>query len=210
MANKFIVGIISISAALALSACGGEGNENTSQNESTQEETNEVLKEQEAGVENGSGAGMDHSTMNHSTMNHSGTGEVPKDLKEAQNPTFPVGSKAIIQTDHMPGMKGAEATIVGAYDTTVYTVSYTPTTGGEPVENHKWVVHEELEDAGEAPLEPGTEVTLNADHMEGMKGATAIIDSAEETTVYMVDFTSTTGEQVTNHKWVTEKELSAE
>ena len=27
------------------------------------------------------------------------------------------------------GVKGAEATIVVAYDTTVYTVSYTPTTG---------------------------------------------------------------------------------
>lgn len=44
--------------------------------------------------------------------------------------------------------------------------------------------------------------------MEGMQGAAAIIDSAEETTVYMVDYTSATGEQVKNHKWVTEKELS--
>lgn len=203
MANKFMIGVISFSAALALSACSGEENDNTSQNESTQEETNEVLKEQESGVVNESVTGMDHSTMN-----HSGSAEVPEGLKEAQNPTYPVGSNAIIQADHMPGMKNAEATIVGAYDTTVYTVTYTPTTGGEPVKNHKWVIHEEIEDAGEAPLEPGTEVTLNADHMEGMKGTTALIDSAEETTVYMVDFTSTTGEQVTNHKWVTENELS--
>lgn len=203
MANKFMIGIISISAALALSACSGEGNENTSQNESTQEETNEMLKEQNVGVDNESETGMDHATMN-----HFGSGEVPKDLKEAQNPTFSVGRTAIIQADHMPGMKNAEATIVGAYDTTVYTVSYTPTTGGEPVKNHKWVIHEETEDAGEAPLEPGSEVTLNADHMEGMQGAAAIIDSAEETTVYMVDYTSATGEQVKNHKWVTEKELS--
>ena len=46
--------------------------------------------------------------------------------------------------------------------------------------------------------------------MEGMDGATATIDSAEETTVYMVDFTTTdTDEAVTNHKWVTESELSA-
>lgn len=203
MANKFMIGVISFSAALALSACSGEENDNTSQNESTQEETNEVLKEQESGVVNESVTGMDHSTMN-----HSGSAEVPEGLKEAQNPTYPVGSNAIIQADHMPGMKNAEATIVGAYDTTVYTVTYTSTTGGEPVKNHKWVIHEEIEDAGEAPLEPGTEVTLNADHMEGMKGTTALIDSAEETTVYMVDFTSTTGEQVTNHKWVTENELS--
>lgn len=49
---------------------------------------------------------------------------------------------------------------------------------------------------------------MNADHMEGMNGATAVIDSAEQTTVYMVDFTSTSGEEVKNHKWVTESELS--
>ncbi|MBB6023576.1 hypothetical protein HNR77_004677 [Paenibacillus sp. JGP012] len=41
-------------------------------------------------------------------------------------------------------MKGATANIVGAYDTNVYSVSYTPTTGGEPVKNHKWVIGSEL------------------------------------------------------------------
>ncbi len=46
--------------------------------------------------------------------------------------------------------------------------------------------------------------------MKGMDGAKAIIDSAEPTTVYMVDYTPTTGgEPVKNHKWVTESELSA-
>ncbi len=45
--------------------------------------------------------------------------------------------------------------------------------------------------------------------MDGMKGATATIDSAEKTTVYMVDFVPTTGgEEIKNHKWVTESELS--
>lgn len=45
--------------------------------------------------------------------------------------------------------------------------------------------------------------------MEGMNGATAVIDSAEETTVYMVDFVATDSEEeVKNHKWVTESELS--
>lgn len=107
-------------------------------------------------------------------------------------------------------MKGAEATIAGAYDTTVYTLSYTPTTGGERVTNHKWIIHEEIKDAGEQPIEPGTEVTLDADHMEGMEGAKAVIESAEQTTVYMIDYTPTNGgEKVTNHKWVTESELSA-
>jgi hypothetical protein len=153
------------------------------------------------------------SNMNHEGMegmNHSSTGEVPKDLKEAENPTFKVGSHAIIHADHMEGMDGAEATIVGAYDTTVYTISYTPTTGGDKVTNHKWIIHEEIKDASDKPYNPGDEITVEADHMKGMKGATAVIDSAQQTTVYMVDYTPTTGgEKVTNHKWVTEGELSA-
>ena len=147
--------------------------------------------------------------MDHSAEEMSSSGEVPEDLKEAENPTYEVGSKAIIEADHMQGMEGAEATISGAFDTTVYSVSYTPTNGGEPVEDHKWVIHEELENPGEAPLEPGDEVVMNATHMEGMEGATATIDSAEQTTVYMVDFVTTdTGEEVQNHKWVIESELA--
>ena len=68
----------------------------------------------------------------------------------------------------------------------------------------------EIEEAnGESALEPGTEVVINADHMEGMKGATAVIDSSEKTTVYLIDYTPTDGsDKVTNHKWVTEEELS--
>lgn len=44
----------------------------------------------------------------------------------------------------MPGMKGATATIDSAEQTTVYMVDYTPTTGGEPVKNQKWVTGSEL------------------------------------------------------------------
>src|SRR5699024_2720261 len=142
---------------------------------------------------------------------HSDSSEVPAELKEAENPTYPVGSKAIIQTDHMEGMQGAEATIVGAYDTTAFTVSYTPTNGGEKIKNHKWVIKEEVAQSGKGPLEVGSEVTIQADHMNGMDGATAVIDSADNTTVYMIDYTPTNGgEKVTNHKWVTDSELSNE
>lgn len=189
MRKKLIMVLGSLAIAITLSACAGDEKETN-----TQENIDKNTEESKS--------------MDHSNMDMSGTGEVPDGLKVAENPTFEVGSQAIIETDHMEGMKGAEATIVGAYETTVYTVSYTPTTGGERVENHKWVIHEELEDTQSAPLEPGTEVVLNAEHMEGMEGVTAEIDSAEETTVYMVDYTSTTGEKVTNHKWVTESELS--
>ncbi|MFP3471840.1 YdhK family protein, partial [Micrococcus sp. SIMBA_144] len=85
-------------------------------------------------------------------MEHSGSSEVPEGLKRAENPTYPKSSKAIIETDHMKGMKGAEATISGAFETTSYVVSYMPTNGGELVENHKWVIHEELDQPDNAPL----------------------------------------------------------
>lgn len=178
---------------LVLGACSNDNDANT-------ENTGKTETENEENTED----------MDHSDMNHSSSEEVPEGLNEAENPTYEVGSKAIIETGHMEGMKGAEATIVGAYDTTAYAISYTPTNGGERVENHKWVIHEEIPDAGEEPLKPGTEVTIDASHMAEMDGATAEIDSAEQTTVYMIDFTPTTGgEEVKNHKWVTESELSA-
>lgn len=178
---------------LALTACSDSSSEKDEMDDMNHENTE---------MDSGSEENMD--------MNHSGSGEVPDDLKVEENPTFEVGSKAIIKDGHMEGMEGAEATIVLAFDTIAYAVSYTPTTGGEKVTNHKWVVHEELEAAGDKPLEAGAEVILEADHMEGMDGAKAEIDSAEQTTVYMINYTPTTGgEEVTNHKWVTESELSA-
>lgn len=41
-----------------------------------------------------------------------------------------------------------------------------------------------------------------------MDGAIATIDSLNQTTVYMIDYTSSNGDEITNHKWVTEDELS--
>lgn len=188
--KKFAIWFVSLAAALTLTACGGND-----------------------GSEDEEGASHEESTTNnessgHSGMDHSGSGEVPEGIKEAENPKYEVGSKAFITEGHMEGMEGAEATISGAYNTTVYTVSYTPTTGGKKVENHKWVVHEEIADAGEEPFKEGDEVTLNASHMKGMEGAAAEIDSVQETTVYMVDFTAADGQEVKNHMWVTENELS--
>ena len=202
-----MMGSASLAAALALAACGGEEAENSTAPEEQSETTNEageVLEEIDDPEEREESSG-------HGGMDHSSDGEVPDDLMEAENPTYAVGDTAIIQADHMPGMDGATATIAGAYDTVAYSVSYTPTDGGAPVENHKWVIHEELEDAQDAPYAEGDAVTLDADHMEGMEGASAAVDTAEETTVYMVDFEDTeTGEEIVNHKWVTESELTAE
>lgn len=191
--NKWTIGLLSFLAALTLSACN-TGNDMPDK-PMDMDPVNEDSMNQDSG---------------HMDMNHSSSGDLPDGLDNAQNPLYEVGSQAIINSDHMEGMKGAEATIVGAYDTVVYAVTYTPANGGDPVSNHKWVIHEELENPGSEPLEPGDEVILEADHMQGMDGVTAIIDSAEETTVYMIDFNTTTGgDKVTNHKWVTEEELSA-
>ncbi|TWT25989.1 YdhK family protein [Planomicrobium sp. CPCC 101110] len=187
--NKWTWSFMSLLTALTLGAC------NTG-SESSDHQMDTGSQEQQESA--------------HTHMDHSGSGEVPEGLAEAEAPAFGVGDKAMISASHMEGMDGAEATIVGAYDTTVYAVTYTPSGGGETVKNHKWVIHEELENPGEAPLKAGDKATLAADHMEGMDGAEATIDSAEETTVYMLDFTPTNGgEKVTNHKWVTENELTA-
>ncbi|MGG0051138.1 YdhK family protein [Bacillus atrophaeus] len=180
--NTTLIGIVSLLLLLMLSACGSDNQDKKSDQ-----------------------------TMNmDDTHTHSESSEIPEGLTAAQHPTYKVGSQAIIKADHMKGMKGAEATITGAYDTTAYAVSYTPTTGGTRVENHKWVIQEEIKNASDETLKPGTDVIIEADHMKRMKGATGKIDSAEKTTVYTVDYTPTTGgEKVKNHKWVTESELSS-
>lgn len=133
-------------------------------------------------------------------------GPAPEGIEKAASPKYPVGTEVTLTADHMEGMDGANATIAGAYDTYTYAVNFTPTTGGDPVKDHKWVVQEEIKDAGEERLADGTEVTLEAEHMEGMKGAKATIASSTDETVYMVDYESD-GMTMTNHKWVVESEI---
>lgn len=203
--NRILTGILSISAATLLAACSTDTG---SQESAAESEASSI----ESMAEESSMSGMDEIEGNDMEgMVHDDSGEIPEGLKEAENPTYTVGETATITDGHMEGMEGAEATIVGAFDTVAYEVSYDPTNGGPREENHKWVIHEEIADAGEEPFEPGDEVTLEANHMEGMEGATATIDDAKSTTVYMIDYQPTTGgEEVKNHKWVTDSELSAE
>lgn len=133
-------------------------------------------------------------------------GPAPEGIETAASPTYPVGTEVTLTADHMEGMDGANAMIAGAYDTYTYAVDFTPSAGGEPVKDHKWVFQQEIKDAGDERLADGTEVTLEAEHMEGMKGAKATIASSTEETVYMVDYESD-GMTMTNHKWVVESEL---
>jgi hypothetical protein len=133
-------------------------------------------------------------------------GPAPAGIEKAASPKYPVGTEVKLTASHMEGMDGAKATIVGAYDTYTYAVNFTPTTGGDPVKDHKWVVQEEIKDAGDQRLADGTEVTLLAEHMKGMKGAKATIASSTDQTVYMVDYEAD-GMKMTNHKWVVESEI---
>ncbi len=133
-------------------------------------------------------------------------GPAPAGIKEAENPTYPVGTEVTLTADHMPGMDGADATISGAYDTTTYSVTYTPTDGGAEVHDHKWVVAEELEGDDTQKLQTGGTAVMTAEHMSGMEGAEATIESATNETVYMVDIDSP-GMTMKRHKWVVESEI---
>ncbi|EDP68150.1 YdhK family protein [Listeria monocytogenes] len=207
--KKIISGVITLSSLALLAAC-------TPQDSGNQESVDTSEQSSTPTVENSSESDMMNESESMDDMGgmmHDDSGEIPEGLQEAENPTYPVGDTVTIQTDHMAGMEGATGTIVGAFDTVAYEVTYEPTNGDSIVENHKWVLKEEIPEARnqEEPLSEGTEVTLEASHMEGMEGATATIDSAEETTVYMLDYQPTDGgEMVKNHKWVTEDELSQE
>ena len=196
--RKLLMSLFSLSAAALLAACSTDTNteEDSVGSESVSMES--MVEESSSSSSEGMG-----------DMVHDDSGVIPDGLMEAENPTYKVGDTVIMQAGHMEGMEGAEATIIGAFDTIVYEVSYDPTNGDPRVENHQWVIQEEIMDAGTDPFGVGSEVMLVAEHTEGMSGATATIDAAETTTVYMVDYIDTvTGETIKNHKWVTESELS--
>lgn len=74
--------------------------------------------------------------------------------------------------------------------------------------HHAFTPTESLTPAA-APLYPvGSEVLLNADHMEGMRSAVAKVSGAFDTVLYAVDYVHTeTGEPVKAHKWVIREEI---
>ena len=111
-------------------------------------------------------------------MKHNDESKVPEGMKSTNEGEFKVGDKVTITRGHMPGMKGAEATVKGAYKTYAYVVSYKPTNGNEKVNNHKWS-NEEIKDAPKDGFSKGDTVKLEASHMSGMKGATVNIDNVK-------------------------------
>lgn len=180
------IAAIVAAGSLALSGCSSPDEDESTHHSQDQTQTESASSESHAHAADG--------------------GQPPEGIKKAADPKYAVGDDVVLTADHMEGMEGADATISGAFDTTTYSISYTPTDGGDPVTDHKWVVQEELENPGKPPLKEGTEVVVEADHMPGMKGAKATIDSSTDETVYMVDLDM--GDMtMTNHKWVTESEI---
>lgn len=191
---------LTLAAGLTLSGCSDASDSAApapATSESAESSDNAATSENAA-------EGEGHEDMAHDHPEDGGA--PPAGIEEAENPTYPVGTEVTLNADHMPGMEGATATISGAFDTTTYSVSYTPTNGDAPVTDHRWVVHEELADPGEAPLADGAKAVMTAEHMPGMKDAEATIDYSTQETVYMVDIDN---DEMTmkNHKWVTESEI---
>ena len=182
-----------LGGALVLTGCSTGGD----QGQASPSATSSSQHQEHGSGSSSSGGGMEHPMAG---------GPAPAGIEKAASPKYPVGTHVTLTAGHMTGMDGAKATIVGAFDTYTYAVTFTPTTGGEPVKDHKWVVQEEIKDAGTKRLPDGTEVTLEAEHMEGMKGAKATIASSTDQTVYMVDYEAD-GMTMTNHKWVVESEI---
>lgn len=146
--------------------------------------------------------------LGHSHMEHDDEGRLPGGIKIMREPTYKVGDDVILNHGHMAGMEGAQAVIVAAFETTAYEISYTATDGSGPVLNHRWIVHEEVENYQETPYMVGDQIVVDAYHIAGMEGADATIDDVTTQTVYMIDYVDTqTGELIINHKWVVEEEL---
>lgn len=205
--GKVLSFVTLFTAVALLGACSNNDNGQEGQQASSTAESIEMSHMDDSGqhMEDSSGH-MNHGDME---MDHNRNEDEPSDMQDASDPQYPVGDKVEVTDAHMDIMEGVTATISGAYDTTLYQVTFTPEGSDEPIEDHKWVVAEEMEsDDDNEDYEEGDEVTLTADHMAGMQGQKAEITGVHEGPAYMIDFEPADGsEEFTNHKWVTEDEL---
>lgn len=139
-------------------------------------------------------------------------------LEPAQAPAYSAGEQVTVLVDHVMGdmvmkMKGAPATIVAGYHTRAYAVTFYTNDGShELVTDHKWIIQREIEGQTDdsAPLADGTEITMLANHMPGMRGAKATIVSSQVSNVYIVDVAPFEGQKaMNNHRWLLQSELKA-
>src|SRR5699024_7563579 len=119
-----------LGGALVLTGCsnGGDQDQATPSSTSQHEGHGSTRSSSDRG-------GMEHQTDG---------GAAPEGIEKAAAPKYPAGTEVTLTAEHMEGMDGANATIAGAFDTYTYAVNLPPTTGGNPVKDHKWVVEEEM------------------------------------------------------------------
>ncbi|GHU63625.1 hypothetical protein FACS189418_7280 [Clostridia bacterium] len=193
--NIFTYGIVLSSALIVLTACSSGSDTTTTTTSSTTTSTTTT-------------ATTSISTSSTSTHGEH-SGEIPNGMQNAANPAFPVGSTISVTADHVNGGKVTKATVVKAFDTTALQVNYTPTDGGSPVIDHKWVVLEELKNQT-APPKVGDTVTLEASHLPGMQGVEAEVTGLYEGVVYVIDFEDDHGMEMKNHLWISEDEAQSD
>ena len=109
-----------LGGALVLTGCSTGGD----QDQATPSSTSQHEGHGSGGINDG--GGMEHPMDG---------GPAPEGIEKASSPKYPAGTKVTLTADHMEGMDGANATIVGAFDTYTYAVNFTPTTGGDPIKD---------------------------------------------------------------------------
>lgn len=190
--NSSMIPATALLLSLTLTACGSESTENSATEPTSSTKSSPA------------GHGSEHS---HAYEHPSDGGPAPKGMKPSREAKFANGSKVKILTDHMDGLKDAKGTVVASFDTTIYAVDYIGTDGMK-VHDHKWVVHEELDNPKSQPLPNGAKIRIKADHMPGMRNATGRVAFSTTEPVYQVNYEAD-GKVYKNHKWVTESEITA-
>ena len=137
-------------------------------------------------------------------------GYITAGSRVAENPTFPVGTQALVSHEHFPGAAGSTVTVTGAFDEIAYAVSFQPGAPGFPFEYaHRWIMHTELWGWEDVEIfEPGTVVMLYTDHFPGSRYQIGIIEYYEIGTTYQLDMITRYGLPVWDHQWFTESEMS--
>ncbi|MEJ6399876.1 YdhK family protein [Nicoliella lavandulae] len=204
--KKLITGVATAAVAALLVVPAGVSAMSHSSMNNAKQTSSSMKMSSSSSMKMSSGSSMSMSGM----MMKTNGGKAPKGLKMATNAKYMKGAKVMIKANHMSGMKGAMATVVGAYNTDLYTIDYTPTNGGKEVKNHKYLVAPEIKTAKKGQLKVGEQITVEADHMTGMKGAKGKIVSIKKGPAYMVNFKATNS-NVTykNHKWLAQSDLTS-
>lgn len=190
--------VVAFIAVLALGGCSRNNSSSHSMSSSSHMMDSSQMMSSSSGQMSSDSMEMDHNR--HEAK--------PENMTAAKDPKFAVGDQVKVTDAHMDLMKGVTATVTGVYDTTLYQVTFTPENSHMQMKNHKWVVTEEIK--GNGNYKKGDKVTLEADHMKGMKGQKASITGVHEGPAYMINFKPNDGsEKFVNHKWVSENEIAA-